>query len=73
MGSISDIELTCVSGVVEKLKGKQGISVMSDCEFTIQDQLNLIDADLKISLFWKIILNFLKKRLMVTKQPLKEL
>ena len=49
MGSISDIELICVSGVVEKLKGKQGISVMADHEFTIQDQLNLIDVDLKHS------------------------
>ena len=51
MGSISDIELTRVSGVVENLKGKQGISVMADRGITIQDQLNLINVDLNIPPF----------------------
>ena len=51
MGSISDIKLTRVSGVVEKLRGKEGISVMAYCGFTIQDQLSLIDVNLNIPPF----------------------
>ena len=51
MGSISDMELTHVSGVIEKLRRKQGISFMADRGFTIQDQLDLIDVNLNIPPF----------------------
>ena len=39
VGSISDTELTRVSGFVEKLAGKVGASIMADRGFTIKDQL----------------------------------
>ena len=39
VGSISDTQLTSMSGLIEKLKGKPNISVMADRGFTIRDQL----------------------------------
>ena len=39
VGSISDVELTRVSGFIESLSGKAGVSVMADRGFTISDQL----------------------------------
>ena len=39
VGAISDAELTRVSGLIQKLDGKQNISVMADRGFTIRDQL----------------------------------
>lgn len=39
VGSISDTELTHVSGFVKKLAGKVGASIMADRGFTIKDQL----------------------------------
>ena len=40
VGSISDVELTRISGLVEQLKGMSNISVMADRGFTIRDQLS---------------------------------
>ena len=51
VGSISDVELTRVSGFIEELKGKSGISVMADRGFTIKDQLAKIGVDLNIPPF----------------------
>ncbi len=39
VGSISDVELTHVSGFIESLSGKTGVSIMADRGFTISDQL----------------------------------
>ena len=39
VGSISDVELTRVSGFIEALSGKAGVSIMADRGFTISDQL----------------------------------
>lgn len=43
VGSISDVELTRVCGFLDKLAGKQGISIMADRGFTIKDQLGIIE------------------------------
>ena len=48
VGSISDVELTRVSGLVEKLAGKSNIS---DRGFTIRDQLKEVGAELNIPPF----------------------
>ena len=37
--SKSDLELTCASGVIENLNGKQNISMMVDRRFNVHDQL----------------------------------
>ena len=39
VGSISDVELTKVSGYLETLDGKEGVSVMADRGFTVRDLL----------------------------------
>ena len=46
VGSISDVELTRVSGFIQKLEGRSGISRMADQEFTIKDMLHKIGVDL---------------------------
>ena len=51
VGSISDVELTRVCGIVQKLDGKENISVMADRGFTIHDQLGAIDVELNIPPF----------------------
>ena len=51
MGSISDVQLTSLSGLLDKLKGKSNISVMADRGFTVQDQLKAIGVDLNIPPF----------------------
>lgn len=51
VGSVSDVELTRVSGVLDQLKGKTNISVMADRGFTIRDQLAAIKVDLNIPPF----------------------
>ena len=51
VGSISDVELTQVSGFLEKLDGKKGISIMADRGFTIQEQLQKIGVALNIPPF----------------------
>ena len=51
VGSISDVELTRISGFLDKLKGKPGVSVMADRGFTIQDQLDPLQVKLNIPPF----------------------
>ena len=51
VGSISDVELTKVSGFLDLLKDKQGISIMADKGFTIRDMLKEINVDLNIPAF----------------------
>ena len=49
--SISDVELTGDSDFLEILQGKPGISIMTDCEFTIDDQLSPLGIFLNIPPF----------------------
>ena len=51
VGSISDVELTRVSGFLDTLKNKPGISIMADRGFTIQDQLKPLGVNLNIPPF----------------------
>ena len=51
VGSISDVELTRVSGLLEKLKGQTGVSIMADRGFTVQDQLQSIGIKLNVPPF----------------------
>lgn len=51
MGSISDVELTRVSGYVDTLSSKHGISVMADRGFTIRDMLDKKNVSLNIPPF----------------------
>ena len=52
VGSISDIELTQVSGLLQELEGKDEISVMANCGFTLKNQLKEINVELNILLFF---------------------
>ena len=51
VGSISDVELTRVSGFVECLHDKGGVSIMADHGFTIKDQLAVHDVSLNMPPF----------------------
>ena len=51
VGAISDVELTRKCGLIQKLDGKQNISVMADLGFTISDQLSTINVGLNIPPF----------------------
>ena len=51
VGSISDIELTRVSGYLTKLSDKPGISIMADRGFTLRDVLNKLNIQLNLPLF----------------------
>ena len=55
VGSISDVEITRVSGFISKLPATtttgSRISIMADRGFTIQDQLNAVGVDLNIPSF----------------------
>ncbi len=51
VGSISDVELTKVSGFLDTLKDKPGVSVMADKGFTIRDLLQKINVNLNIPAF----------------------
>ena len=51
VGSISDVELTRVSGFLQTLEGKKGISIMADRGFTIKDQLKEVGVLLNIPPF----------------------
>ena len=51
VGSISDVELTRVSGLLTHLEDKPGISVMADRGFTIKDILNDIGVKLNVPPF----------------------
>ena len=51
VGSISDVELTRVSGFIEKMSGKSGASIMADRGFTIRNQLAPLGVGLNIPPF----------------------
>ena len=51
VGSISDIELTKISGFITHLKDKPGISIMADRGFTIKDLLKDVGVELNIPPF----------------------
>ena len=51
VGSISDVELTRVSGFLTSIQGKDGISIMADRGFTITEMLKDIGVDLNIPPF----------------------
>ena len=51
VGSISDVELTRVSGFIQKLEGRGRISRMADQGLTIKDMLHKIGVDLNIPPF----------------------
>ena len=51
VGSISDVQLTKVSGFLEKIEGKNGISIMADRGFTIQKELSPFNVSLNIPPF----------------------
>ena len=51
VGSISDVELTRVSGFLQTLEGKEGISIMVDRGFTVKDQLSEMGVQLNIPPF----------------------
>ena len=48
---ISDVELTRISGFLEKLKDKPGVSIMADKGFTIREMLKEINVDLNLPPF----------------------
>ena len=51
VGSISDVELTKLSGLLEKLEDKPGISIMADRGFTIKDLLAKLNIELNMPPF----------------------
>ena len=51
VGAISDVELTRLSGFLDVLQGKSGISVMADRGFNIKDLLKDIGVELNIPPF----------------------
>jgi len=51
VGAISDVELTRLSGFLDALQGKSGVSVMADRGFTIKDLLKDIGIELNIPPF----------------------
>ena len=51
VGSISDVELTRVSGFLTKLKNKRGIAIMADRGFTIRDMLKQLNGELNLPPF----------------------
>ena len=51
VGSISDVELTRLSGFLNKLQDKSGISIMADRGFTIRDILKELNIELNIPPF----------------------
>jgi len=51
VGSISDVELTRISGLLDNLEDKPGVSMMADRGFTIKDMLAEKGAKLNIPPF----------------------
>ena len=51
VGSISDVELTCICGFLTKLEDKPGISIMADRGFTVKDMLEKLGIELNIPPF----------------------
>ena len=45
VGGISDVELTRVSGLLDKLANKPSVSVMADRGFTIKDRLESLNIN----------------------------
>ena len=51
VGSISDVEITRISGFLTQLQDKPGVSIMADRGFTIKDKLKDINIELNIPPF----------------------
>lgn len=51
VGAISDVELTRLSGFLDVVQGKSGVSIMADRGFTIKDLLKDIGVELNIPPF----------------------
>lgn len=51
VGSISDVELTKISGFLDALNDKPGVSIMADKGFTIRDLLQKMNINLNIPAF----------------------
>ena len=51
VGSISDVQLTQVSGLLVQLRDKPGVSIMADKGFTIKDILKELNIELNIPPF----------------------
>ena len=51
MGSISDVELTCLSGFLTKLEDKPGVAIMADRGFTVKDVLQQMNIELNLPPF----------------------
>ena len=51
VGSISDVELTRVSGFIETLQGESGVAIMADRGFTIKNLLSPLGIKLNIPPF----------------------
>ena len=51
VGSISDVELTKLSGFLEVIEDKPGIAIMADRGFTIKDMLDKLQIELNIPPF----------------------
>ena len=45
VGTISDVELTRVSGLLAKLEDKPGIAIMADRGFTVKDLLKALNIE----------------------------
>ena len=58
---MSDVELTRVSGFLQTLEGKEGISMMTDRGFTIKDQLSERSVQLNIPHFLECRMQLLPK------------
>ena len=52
VNSILDVDITRVCWFIDKLDGKEGISIMADRGFTIKDQLEKISVTLNIPHSW---------------------
>lgn len=48
VGSICDVELTCVSGFLTKLEDKPGIAIMADKGFAVKDMLKALNIELNL-------------------------
>ena len=61
VGSISDVELTRISGFLTTLKDKPGVFIMADCGFTKNNILKELQVDLNIPPFLGSRSHFLLK------------
>ena len=51
VGSISDVELTCLSGFLTKLEDKPGVAIMVNKGFTVKDVLQQMNIELNLPPF----------------------